>query len=337
MAIFDTKPTVDKPLASAGTTKKPVVITTHSKLNVQNRLNMALNSREARNRSSDLVPLTQDYEALRKNFNKLIEAAKVYHDSLGRTDAARMESVETMSKILRNTPFESVAVSDVNVHHQLSNKHREMSKRYKTEIIDYIVDLDKTISTRVDTEQKQVHELHQRLTHYEKKVEKLRGKVRAKLSKKAEVPKSKSDKLQRNEDKLKRAWTLHEAKSSRICDLLEEVTVNGWKDLYSVVGHMFEFEKISTEEDLKITNELTSLKTQLEGVFNEHDNSMTAGGATRGTPVALETAEAKKLVHDTEAYNDNISLSSSSSSSAWSNDANAATSDKKSGGAVHMK
>lgn len=327
MAIFDTKPTVDKPLASAGTTKKPVVITTHSKLNVQNRLNMALNNREPKNRSSDLVPLTQDYEALHKNFTKLVEAAKVYHDSIGRTDNARMDSVETMSKILRNTPFESVAVSEVNVHQQLSNKHREMSKRYKTDIIDYIVDLDNTISTRVDTEQKQVHELHQRLVHYEKKVEKLRGKVRAKLSKNSTVPQRKSDKLQRNEEKLNKAWKLHEAKSSRLCDLLEEVTTNGWKDLYSVVGHMFEFEKLMNEEDSKITHELTSIKSQLENVFNGH-NTMQTGDA-RGIPVALETDEAKKMVHETQAYDDHISLSSSSSSSAWTDDDNAATGAKK--------
>ena len=54
-----------------------------SKTKIAERLKLAVEEAEiARNRSSDLVPLTQEYDKLKKQLRSLVTSAKTYHQHL---------------------------------------------------------------------------------------------------------------------------------------------------------------------------------------------------------------------------------------------------------------
>jgi hypothetical protein len=51
-----------------------------------------------------------------------------------------------------------------------------------------------------------------------------------------------SEQLNRNEDKPKEAWKVHEESASTLCNLLDEIITGGWKDLYPLVMAALQWE-----------------------------------------------------------------------------------------------
>lgn len=284
----------------------------HQHNHFQERLNSALLKKTPTNRSADLVPLKQDFETLRGNLLHVIKSAKKYDESLETTDKARMETAGIMGDLFRDSPFDGVAKKDTSIHQRLSNKNKEMKMRYRITVIEHLEQLHSSLSLRVDQEEKEVDKLRKILTHYQDKVEKLREKVHTKeINSKKEVSPRKASKLERNEGKLGKAWRMHEAKSSRLCDLLEEVTKNGWKDLYKIVSSMMSFEKDLGEQNYEITKEFSTLSSEVDEIYKNDMDSM-----GHDVPIALKDPQAKHHAVATDIYaDDESSIASSTSSS----------------------
>ena len=78
--------------------------------------------------------------------------------------------------------------------------------------------------------------------HYLKKVEGLRRIVNRKEESGKSVSTKLKEKLARNEMKLQSAWKSHERSASMLCNLLEQVTKRGWKDLAPLVLNCIQWE-----------------------------------------------------------------------------------------------
>ncbi|KAG7372398.1 hypothetical protein IV203_018541 [Nitzschia inconspicua] len=126
------------------------------------------------------------------------------------------------------------------------------SNEYQTHVVDYVVEWERVVTERIDAELKYTKELESTRRHYEDKIIRLREKSNEIEEKGKEPSKGQAEKLARNEDKLKDAFTKHERQAGKLCALIEAVTHEGYKDLYPLVKNYMKWEmnRISREHDI---------------------------------------------------------------------------------------
>ena len=166
---------------------------------------------------------------------------------------------------------------------QLSETQNQVDMReYQNHIADYVTEWDRVVTTRIDKDIESVKLLQSDRTHYEVKVERLRKNVNELQQKEKPVPKSTEEKLDRNEEKLKEAWTAHEAAAGKLCVLMEAATQGGWRDLYHLVKNTMKWEsnRVGRLNDiyLNLPKTLESMKSTYNGASNH------TGGGGGGTP-----------------------------------------------------
>jgi hypothetical protein len=152
---------------------------------------------------------------------------------------------------LLQTPAPLSLASIEDLHHFYSMTSIDEYSKY---VLNYAVEWEQVVCSRLDREIKQVAFLQKRKIHYERKVNGLRSKVNHLDKNGREVTQNLSEKLARNEEKLSTAWATHEKMSAQLCILLEECVQNGFKDLYTFVKNWsrFEINKASRGEVLKM-------------------------------------------------------------------------------------
>ena len=135
---------------------------------------------------------------------------------------------------------------------------------FQSLVVEYVVDWEKIVTERIEAELKQVKKLEGDLRHYENKVDKLRDRANSTEEKGKELSKGETEKLDRNEDKLKEAFNAYEREAAKTCALIEAATHDGYKDLYPLVKNFMKWEmnRIGREHDLAegMNGILSSLK-----------------------------------------------------------------------------
>lgn len=121
---------------------------------------------------------------------------------------------------------------------------------YQEEIVKYIEAWDEAVSTRVNKAMMLHKKLEQDVLHYENKVAKLRNQAQSLEAKGKLLSSKQATRLNRNEMKLNDSWQIHELESSSICNLLEEITLEGWHDLFPLVRSSIEWEIRRMEREI---------------------------------------------------------------------------------------
>jgi hypothetical protein len=155
------------------------------------------------------------------------------------------------------------------VHQLATEKAKVDAEQYQNNVIDYAIEWEKIVTTRVDEGLKKNNVLHARLNHYQNKIEVLRKKVNAGESKGKETPTKLSVKLTRNEDKTKQAWKLHEESASNLCNLIDEITTGGWKDLYPLVTETLQWELGRATREYDVYGKLSEVEKDMASTFDE--------------------------------------------------------------------
>ena len=138
---------------------------------------------------------------------------------------------------------------------------------YQQHIVHYVTEWESAVTAKVDSEIKEVKKLQQFRLHYEKKVDGLRRKVVALDSRGKELPTDLVEKVDRNEQKLREAWEEHEKRASLLCTLIEEVTRNGWKDVYPLVGNLLKWEYNKSSRDSTNYGKFPTILNSLQSSF----------------------------------------------------------------------
>jgi septation ring formation regulator EzrA len=158
----------------------------------------------------------------------------------------------------------------------VSKQAKLSTKRYEETVIDYIAEWEAVVTKRVDAELAETGILSKSLDHYEAKVKSLREKVNAlddKIGKTSSSASKLVEKLKRNEEKLETAFNEHERSASKLCDLMEEVTARGYKDLYPLIMAICLFESERSRDEAKIfAKKLPAMMETLTDVFNDNDS-----------------------------------------------------------------
>lgn len=135
---------------------------------------------------------------------------------------------------------------------------------YTTFILDFALEWHDIVTSMLDQEIDRVRQLQRRRIHYERKVGALRKRTNTIEGRGKETPTALAEKLARNEQKLSLAWENHEQRAARLCVLLEEVTENGWKDLYPLVRNTFTFEVNRVSRDVMSLGRLRLLLVDMD-------------------------------------------------------------------------
>jgi hypothetical protein len=282
------------------------------KFGIAERLDEAVpkKSMSLQKRSPDLVPLSKDFEEMRKNLRQMIASAKKFQESMITMDKNRLQMVKEMTAFAEASPIASriaspdQAKSVLSVYQSASNEVEQANLKYQSEVLDYCVEWEAVVSARVDKEMAVSKKLRETYNHYLGKVDGLRKKVNSQESKGKGVGESVSEKVQRNEQKLVEASTEFEAAAGPLCTLLEEVVQQGWRDLYPLIQAV-----IKWEVDRSQTEARTFLLLQpgaLEAVFN-HATGVEKAGAPKDSVNEPKSPKGKKQgVNPTRKQKDTV-------------------------------
>jgi hypothetical protein len=149
--------------------------------------------------------------------------------------------------------------------------------KFHKKVIQYCTEWQLEVSTRVARAKKETKYLLSRLTHYLKKVERLRQKSSTSssslmLSSPTVVTATHNaadPKLERNLGKLRAVWNAHEVKSTQWSYILEQVTIRGWKELYPLLQNILHLERDRSQSEYDLlSTALPAIETQLNQLFD---------------------------------------------------------------------
>ena len=141
---------------------------------------------------------------------------------------------------------------------------------YQRNIVDYTTEWIDTVTTRVEMGLKNVRKLASDRLHYERKIETLRNKATGLERKGKTSPASAIERLSRNEAKLKEAFTIHEKKATKVCALIEAVTQEGYKDLFTLVRNYIQWERNRIGRENDISSQLGATLNSLNAKMENH-------------------------------------------------------------------
>jgi hypothetical protein len=162
-------------------------------------------------------------------------------------------------------PADSVC-SYASVHDTLSAKTKSYAEKYQQHVIDYVVEWEKAVTTRIDTGLKKAEESRRDLDHYQKKVEAMRLTVNKALAQGKSVKSDNAEKLKRNEEKLIAAKQTYNKITSSLCILMEEVTERSWRDLHPLLIKVAQFDMTLAGDESRILANLQQAVNALKTV-----------------------------------------------------------------------
>jgi hypothetical protein len=269
---------------------------------ISERLNRAVEAvSQTKNRSPELVPLTAEWEITKKKLRLVVSSAKDYAETTRKMNTSRNKFVMQLGLLSEKSPlFDNVGkplnakstqtlqtiredpttkitvvaqvksntIRSVEALEQLAATQGIVNEReYNDRVVVYAIEWEKTVTEQVESELKKVRKLQGDRSYYEKKVETLRQRANNLEAKGKTIPASQAERLERNETKLKEAFVLHEKEAGRLCVLIEEVTSNGWKDLYHLVKNYCKWESNRVSRETDIYSELSTTIDTMKSTF----------------------------------------------------------------------
>ena len=132
---------------------------------------------------------------------------------------------------------------------------------YRKNVIESLLEWEKTIKTKVDADLTEIHRLSHRLDHNQSKVGNLTKKMKS-LKEGKEVPRKLMEDLDRYQAKIDQ--------DLKTFNLLEEVVASKWKDMYPVVKAFMEWQTDHAAKEYDIFTKLPILENELTFVYTEH-------------------------------------------------------------------
>ena len=159
--------------------------------------------------------------------------------------------------------------SYASVHDDLAAKAKSYSQKYQQFVLEYAIEWEKVIRTRIDAGIKKAEELRIELDHYQKKTEALRLQANQAMAKGKPVSSNTQEKLSRNEEKLIASKQGYNRVATDLCILMEEVTERSWRDLHPLLIKCAQFDMTLASDEAKVLAELNGVVASLKQVATE--------------------------------------------------------------------
>lgn len=183
-----------------------------------------------------------------------------------------------VSALTENTPMHGCggalggsSVSYAAINQRVASSTSGYADKYDKFVVDYVVEWDKVLTTRVSAGLKTTEGLRRDLDHYQKKVEEMRVQSNKVMAKGKIVDEKTTERLKRNEEKLVQAKESFNKAARDMCMLLEETTDRSWKDLHPILVKMAQFDMTLASDEAKGLAEMDSIVTALKGLAGSND------------------------------------------------------------------
>lgn len=250
-------------------------------------LRESIGGNKSTNKSQDLATLTQRYVEFTKKIRAIVDALKAQHASMIQMEASRLQVAHQLAAMAKETPlFDAVGLmpsadrpshtvcSYTSVHDELAAKGKSYAQKYQQFVLEYAIEWEKIIRTRIDNGIKKAEELRIELDHYQKKTEALRLSANQSMVKGKSIPSSVQEKLTRNEEKLIASKGSYNQVATDLCILMEEVTERSWRDLHPLIVKIAQFDMTVSNDDAKSLAPLSQVVDKLKQVAA--DNGLSA-------------------------------------------------------------
>lgn len=152
----------------------------------------------------------------------------------------------------------------------MAAKSKSYATKYQQFVVDYVIEWEKVVRTRIDAGIKKAETLRRDLDHYQKKVEELRLQANKVMAKGKQVKGDASEKLKRNEEKLLSSKQAYNKVATDLCILMEEVTERSWRDLHPMLIKVAQFEMTLANDQSKIFANLNAVVDTLKGIASSN-------------------------------------------------------------------
>jgi hypothetical protein len=151
-------------------------------------------------------------------------------------------------------------------HDVLSAKYKSYMQKYQQFVLEYAVEWEKVVTTRINNGLKKGEELRRELDHYQKKTEALRISVNQAMAKGKKVSSDQQEKLRRNEEKLINSKQRYNRVATDLCILMEEVTQRSWRDLHPLLIKVAQFDMTLSSDEAKVLSSLNQVVNELKNI-----------------------------------------------------------------------
>jgi hypothetical protein len=168
-----------------------------------------------------------------------------------------------------DSPSDSV-VSYLSIQESVAGKAKIYGQKYAQFVIDYAVEWEKVVTSRVDKGLKNAEQLRVELDHYQRKVESLRQVANATMAKGKQVDQKSAERLTRNEEKLVKVRETHNHFVASLCTLIDEVTDRSWRDLHPLLVKIAQFEVTLSGDEAKALSSLNAIINEMKRLAVSH-------------------------------------------------------------------
>lgn len=174
----------------------------------------------------------------------------------------------------RLNPDDAQSLSYQAIHYEFAKVSQQHHGQYMKKVLDYVVQWEKVVTTRISADLKTAEQLRVELVHYQSKVDTLRQQVDAVLAKGKRPKDDLSDKLERNTEKLKDGRDSYEEFTDNLCSLLDEVVHRSWRDLHPLLLELAKYDIQYSTDQAQAMQKLETMVQQIQRIGN--DNAVTA-------------------------------------------------------------
>jgi len=250
---------------------------------VATRVKAAVGGQKSLNTSQDLVQLTERYNVFCKRLQGLIAALKAHFQAMQSLAKTRYSVAQYLAVLSKDTPlFETTGllptadspsesvVSYLSIQEGVAGKAKMYGQKYAQFVIDYAVEWEKVVTSRVDKGLKNAEQLRVELDHYQRKVESLRQVANATMAKGKQVDQKSAERLTRNEEKLVKVRETHNHFIASLCTLIDEVTERSWRDLHPLLVKIAQFEVTLSGDEAKALSSLNTIINEMKRLAVTH-------------------------------------------------------------------
>lgn len=204
-----------------------------------------------------------------KGLKELDASVITHYKNLVKTFHSRTQLLESLDNMAQGTPLEEIVKARNAACYSTALEVQQVEtllEKFQREVVEYVGEWEKTVSSRVGAELKHLQGLNQSYERYRLKVDGLHNSLENAKKKARTRPQTISqleEKLVWNESKLRNAKREYRRNLIAVTLLTEEVTDRAWKELVPLLLRLMDLDVKSSQTASEMAGTVTNLRNEM--------------------------------------------------------------------------